>query len=104
MRNASYYVDFKKKYNIKVLDGSLIGIKKNGKQILLEDLIEEYPLDINGFGIYIPQDELLVRTKYQWFTVLSVDELLNSNMIISKYFREYSKDIEYRENVVKSVM
>lgn len=72
------------------LDGAKIGVKKakTGDPILLEDLLSEKYLDLatDAFGIYIPGDELLKRTKYQWFSVLSQQEILDSRMIVAKYF------------------
>jgi len=71
-----------------LVGGELIGVKTNGrKPILLEDLMGEEYIDLSSqsYGIYIPADELLVRTKYQWFPVLSSEEVLKSNAIISKY-------------------
>ena len=75
---------------INLLGGELIGIKTNGrKPILIEDLMEESYLDLhpNCYGVYIPNNELLSRTKYQWFASLSGEEILNSNIIISKLIK-----------------
>jgi hypothetical protein len=72
---------------INLLGGELVGVKTNGrKPILLEDLMEENYLDLhpNCYGVYIPNNELLSRTKYQWFVSLSGEEILHSNIIISK--------------------
>lgn len=72
------------------IEGSKIGVKtaKTGEPILLEHLLGEDYLDLakNAFGIYIPGDELLKRTKYQWFSVMSQQEILDSRLIIAKYF------------------
>lgn len=75
------------------LDGSLIGIKTDkGKQMMIEDLLSETELPIihNSFGILIPCNKLLERSKYQWFSVLSMNEIYNSNLIIGEYFKEVS--------------
>jgi len=75
--------------NVILLDGLQIGVKeKNGKAIMLEDLMEERTLNLctdNTFGVLIPADELLKRVKYQWFSVMSSQELLQTNMAITKY-------------------
>jgi|TARA_B100000900_G_scaffold177890_1_gene150797 hypothetical protein len=72
-----------------LLDGLQIGVKeKNGRPILLEDLMEEKTLNLcthQTFGVYIPRDEVLKRVKYQWFAVMSAQELLQTNMIVTKY-------------------
>ena len=76
---------------IKLVDGQMIGIKKrNGKPILIDDLMEEAFLDVDMdkmYGIYIPKEELLKRTKYQWFAILSTDAVLECNIILAKFFK-----------------
>ena len=73
--------------NINLVPGEYIGIKKRtGKPILIDDLMEEAFLDVDMnslYGIYIPRDELLKRTKYQWFSILSTDAIFECNIIIS---------------------
>jgi hypothetical protein len=76
---------------IQLISGEFIGIKKrNGKPILLDDLMEEAFLDIDMdkiYGIYIPKDELLRRPKYQWFAILPFEDVLECNIILSKFFK-----------------
>jgi hypothetical protein len=82
--------------NIKLVNGEYFGIKKqSGKPILLDDLMEEAFLDVNMtkiYGIYIPKDELLKRPKYQWFAILPYEDVLNSNIILSKFFKSSIMD------------
>ena len=71
-----------------LIGGENVGIKTTkGDQIVLDNLMEEAYLDLDNrtMGIYIPADEVLQRTKYQWFAVLPSEQLLQSKMIISKY-------------------
>ena len=90
-----------------VLDGDLIGIKtyKKRRYILIEDLIEEREIDLSPdcYGIYIDESEVLRRTKYQWFAVMSIEEILASNMILAKYLKKAAIDMksEYAPVVVK---
>jgi hypothetical protein len=73
-----------------LIGGEVIGIKTaKQKTILLEDLMEDNFLDLHSecCGIYIPHDEVLKRIKYQWFAVLSSQEVLRSTAIISKYLK-----------------
>ena len=37
------------------------------------------------YGVLIPADELLKRVKYQWFAVMSSQEILQTNMAVTKY-------------------
>lgn len=73
-----------------LIGGEYIGIKTNKKKpVLIEDLLEDNTLDLNPnmYGIYIPEDEILSRPKYQWFAVLNTEELLNSNTFIARQIR-----------------
>ena len=70
------------------IDGKQIGMKtKGGEKITLEMLMSSNYLSINKdiFGILIPQGELLQRIQYGWFPRLSPEQVLESNIIISKY-------------------
>lgn len=77
--------------NIRLIQGEHIGIKtRHGKQIVIDDLMEESFLDIDSdsiYGIQIPSDDILRRTKYQWFAILPVKDILESNIILSKFFK-----------------
>jgi hypothetical protein len=73
-----------------LVDGRSIGIKNtSGKPILLDNLMEEdyLDLDANAYGIYIPANEILRRTKYQWFAMVPSEEIFNVNAIIAKYLK-----------------
>ena len=78
-----------------LIGGERIGIKTtNRKQILLEDLMEEKDLDLSPdcYGVYIPADEVLVRTKYQWLAFISKQDLLKSDIAIARYLRTTEVD------------
>ena len=93
-----------------LIGGEKIGVKSDKrKTILLEDLMEDGFLDLKAdtVGIYIPADEILVRPKYQWFAVLPSEQILKSNMIISKYLLASIADTtdEYKKsNEIRSVV
>lgn len=73
-----------------LVDGRLIGIKTTkGKQILIDDLMSEdfIDLDKNAYGIAIPADEVLSRSKFQWLAYLSTAELMKTKSIITKYLQ-----------------
>jgi len=80
--------DYKKKNKINIIDGSFIGTKTNGnKQILIDDLLTNNYIEISKkiYGIYIPENELMKRINYNWFLRMSPKQVLEGNMIISKY-------------------
>jgi hypothetical protein len=73
-----------------LIRGEYVGIKTNkGSEITVEDLMEEAFLDLHSsaYGVYIPEDEMLSRTKYQWFPVSSVEELMDTRIILAKYMK-----------------
>jgi hypothetical protein len=83
--------------------GQRIGIKtQKRKTILVEELFEEKPLDLDPscVGIYIPEDEILHRHKYEWFAYVSKEDVLKVNAIIVKYMRanlERVNNMYYKE-------
>lgn len=97
-----------KKMNI--INGEKIGIKTTkGKPILVDHLMNESDVDIAPgiVGLYIPSEEVLKRTKYQWFASLTAEQVLESKTVVSKYLtttlidsaNEYSKS-----SIIKSVV
>lgn len=76
---------------IQLIDGECIGVKTRiGKPILLEDLMSDDYLDVescNLYGINIPSCELLRRPKFQYFSILPVEEIMKTDTILTKYFK-----------------
>jgi hypothetical protein len=86
-----------------LVGGELVGIKnrRTSQPILLEDLLDEGYLEISpeAYGIYIPEDEVLKRPKYQWFAVMPVEQILASKMMIAKYMKISMVNLEGLRNV-----
>jgi hypothetical protein len=57
------------------------------KPVLIEDLLSDtdVPLSPTAAGMYIPEQEILKRSKYQWFARLSPQQVLESHTLIGKY-------------------
>jgi hypothetical protein len=98
-------------YNkLNLVGGEVIGIKSHDrKQILLDNLMEEEYLNVHNslVGIYIPEDEILTRPKYQWFAYLPSEQILKSNMIIAKYLMASISDSVneyYKSSEIKSIV
>tara|TARA_Y200000002_G_scaffold83245_1_gene66028 strand:- start:35578 stop:36618 length:1041 start_codon:yes stop_codon:yes gene_type:complete len=96
-------IEFASQDRLNVIDGKTIGVKSNrNRPILLDDLCEEAYIDLDNsaYGIYIPADEVLSRTKYQWLANISSEALLNSKIIIAKYLKASIMDTtdEYYKN------
>uniref|UniRef100_A0A6C0BRN2 Nucleotide-diphospho-sugar transferase domain-containing protein n=1 Tax=viral metagenome TaxID=1070528 RepID=A0A6C0BRN2_9ZZZZ len=89
--NAWYILRLRNNDKITVVSGRKIGTKlTNDKPLGLEELFasdNEY-LPTAGYGVYIPSSEVLLRQKYQWFARLSEKEILDSDMVVSKYFNQ----------------
>ena len=65
-----------------------IGVKdKNNKTVTVDTLMSENHLSLTNdcLGIYIPSNQILARTKYEWFARLSFQQILSCNSIICKY-------------------
>lgn len=89
---------------ITLLSGELIGIQTGDKKpILLDNLMENEPLDLSdiNYGIYIPQNELLLRTKFQWVVSASCHDIIKSRIILAYYFKQalsiFDEDMEREE-------
>ena len=76
---------------VDLIDGTLVGVKSSvGKPILLDHLMEQQPLSLNPdcVGLYIPSEEILSRTKYQWFAALSEDSVLEAECALTTIMLE----------------
>ena len=83
--------------------GERIGVKTSKKKsISVEELMEEHPLDLthDAVAVYIPSDEILRRPKYQWFAVLPREQIISSNLAISKCIRK--SILEFTDEYKKS--
>jgi hypothetical protein len=75
--------------NVTVVDGKHIGVKKvTNAPVTVDELLGTTPIDFpkdSLYGIYIPQDEVLQRTKYNWFARMSTKQILASQLMIAQY-------------------
>jgi hypothetical protein len=107
---SNYCIEYINSGKMNLVGGQYIGVKtKDRKTILLENLMEEDYLDLacDAVGIYIPEDEILIRPKYQWFAYLSKEDILKSKMIISKYLLASiidTTDEYHKKSEIKSVV
>ena len=78
-----------------LIGGEFIGIKtRKRKPVLIEELLEDNYLDLNEnmYGIYIPEDDILNRPKYQWFAVLSSEQILETKAFITRHIKSSMMD------------
>jgi hypothetical protein len=79
---------------VTLIPGKLIGTKTmDDTTILIDNLLSNDYIDLypQAYGIYIPAKEILNRRHYEWFARLSPKQVLESNVIISKYILLASK-------------
>jgi hypothetical protein len=85
---AKWCMEKIRRRELKLVSAENIGAMTTKKTaIRLDNLMEENYLDISksAIGIFIPADELLNRPAYQWFSVLSTDEIMQTTCILGKY-------------------
>lgn len=61
---------------------------KDGSPVLIDVLMgsDYVNIDLNkSYGIWVPANEILRRTSFEWFARLSEEQVLNSNVILGKY-------------------
>jgi len=83
----NFAMNYFKQNAIPYIDGKIIGTKDiYNKQIGIEDLLsnKKIILDKQHIGLYIP-DQLMKRTKYNWFCKLNEEEVLQCQVFISYY-------------------
>lgn len=89
-------LDFANQYKNDIIYRPLAELRRkpNGRLIELDDLMMagqegDLPFVINKESVYvpIPLDELLSRREYGWFTRMSEDQILESDLVISSLFR-----------------
>ena len=71
-----------------LVGGEVVGVKTRcRKPILIENLLEDDYLKLSPYcvGIAIPDDEVLARTKYQWFASMDTRSILEGESILAKY-------------------
>ena len=70
-----------------VISGSILGTKtENDDAVTIDILLNNsfFKLADTAIGLYIPADEILNRTKYEWFARLSQEQLRNCDTIAAK--------------------
>jgi hypothetical protein len=76
---------------LQLITGDKIGIRdNNNKPIIIDDLMQDKTLNISDscIGVYIPADEMLKRNKFNWFAVLTRNQILKSKLAISYIIRQ----------------
>ena len=73
------------------INGFYLGTKKMcGSQVLVEELVGSANIDLHkdAIGLYVPWNELIDRTSFEWFVRMSPYQILESDTIIGKKLLE----------------
>lgn len=73
---------------LSIIPAEELGVKTTtNKPVLLEDLMGDIDVKLSptAAGLYIPEQEILKRSKYQWFARLSPQQVLESHTLVGKY-------------------
>ena len=69
------------------IDGGIIGTKNSdNKPIIIDELMGDSFIEFmhSCYGIYIPANEILMRTNFEWFARMNGEQVLSSNTNIGK--------------------
>lgn len=81
------------KKSITFLDPKIIGTKDmHNKPLLLDDLFSNKKLSLcsySNFGLYIPDQELTSRNKFNWFIYLNPFEVLDTQTAVNHFIHQY---------------
>ena len=79
---------------ISLLPSALLGAKDSkGAVIGIERLMNNSFVELSpkAVGLYVPADDIVKRTNYQWFARMSAKQVLESDTMIGKYLVQYSR-------------
>lgn len=77
-----------KSTTVSLIPAEELGAKTTkNKPVLIEELLADVDIHLSPttFGLYIPEQDILKRHKFQWFARLSPAQVLESNTLIGKY-------------------
>lgn len=78
----------KMKKGMRLIPGTDVGTKTIDEEpVIIDDLLNQNYIRFyeNSYGIWIPADQILKRTNYEWFARLSKEQIFDSNAILAKY-------------------
>ena len=93
--------------NLTVICGSLIGIKDTKKKpIETEDLFsnnKEIKFSYDLYGVLLPGDEILKRSKFNWFVALNEKDVLKADINIAKIIKNVINSPVEASKEIKSI-
>jgi hypothetical protein len=93
---------------INVINSRLVGVKtKDLKPILIELFEEDYiNIDENAYGVFIPADDILIRSKFMWFAYIKETDIVDKRNYICRYISACLADLDNTGSTInhKNVM
>ena len=83
----NYLINQFRQNKIGKINAEYLGIKdKNNNQIYIKNLLENSFIEFNdkAYGLFIPNDDIMKRTEYNWFCYISILDILNSKFMLAK--------------------
>jgi hypothetical protein len=84
-----------------LIDGCDLGIKTTRNEpIAIDDLLGNTYIKFkkNIYGVYIPADEILKRSKFEWFSRMNINQVLNRDTIVGKLLLSKTRIILFVNN------
>lgn len=84
---GEWLINMIKNNKMNFIQAKFIGTIVNNNPLTIDKLLTNYKFDLDqdAYMLYIPRDEILKRTRYNWIAKLSPEEVLNSNTNLSKF-------------------
>jgi hypothetical protein len=73
---------------VSIIPAPELGVKTiTNKPVLIEELMADVDVRLSptAVGLYVPEQEILRRSKFHWFARLSPKQVLDSNTLVGKY-------------------
>lgn len=81
-----------------LIRGCNIGTKNNQDEpVVIDDLLGNTHINFkkNVYGVYVPSDEILKRTKFEWFARQNIEQVLSSDTIVGKLLLVHTFNTHY---------
>ena len=92
---GEWLINMIKNNKINLIQAKFIGTIANNNPLTIEKLLtnDNFNLTPDAYMLYVPRDEILKRTRYNWIAKLCPEEVLNSNTNLSKFLLLASNNI-----------
>lgn len=101
MGSSTWFLEMYNNSKINIINSRLVGVKtKDSKPILIDELFEEEYINIdeNAYGVYIPADDVLIRSKFLWFAYIKETDIIDKRNYICRYISACLSDLNTTNN------